>query len=70
MTTTSSKQSLSKNYFYLTKKSTIFERLKHYTKVIVSEVKNIYRSNPSIGGLVYDKKRNLLFSLIDNRSHK
>jgi len=62
------KNSFSTNYFYVTKKSTFFEKIKHYTKVIFSEIKSLYKSLPSIGGLVYDKKRKLLFSLIDTRS--
>lgn len=59
--------SLSSNFFYLNRKATFLDKIKHYNKVIVTEVKNLFSKNAERYGLAYDHKRKLLFSLIDTR---
>lgn len=63
------KQIFSKNYFFTNKKTSFFDKVKHFRKVIVSSLTNIFNSKATINGLVYDKTRKLLFSLIDSQSN-
>ena len=57
-------RTLSKRYFHMRRKATFFETVKHYCKTVTSNIKSLFRSNHHVYALSFDKKRNLLFSLI------
>jgi hypothetical protein len=59
------KNSLSSNYFYVSRKASFLDKIKHYSRVITTNLKNVFKKKPELFGLVYDTKRQLLFSLID-----
>jgi len=56
---------LTTNHFYVSRKIGIFQKIKHYSKIISTEAKNLFRRQAKNIGLCFDEKRNLLFSLVD-----
>lgn len=55
----------SKNYFHLSRKASLLESIRHYGKVVLSGFKSFFTKRHHVHALIFDKKRSLLFSLIE-----
>jgi len=41
------------------------DKIRHYSKVVITEARGYFKLSPEIFGLAYYQKKELLFSLID-----
>jgi hypothetical protein len=58
---------LTTSHFYVSRKTTLLNKLKHFGRIMVTEAKNVFRKKANNYGLVYDHKRQLIFTLVDNQ---
>lgn len=58
---------LTSSHFYVSRKTTLLNKLKHFGRVVATEAKNVFRRRAKNYGLVYDHKRQLVFTLVDNQ---
>lgn len=56
---------LTKNYFHTHRRASIMDKIRHYSKVVITEARGYFKLSPEIFGLAYYQKKELLFSLID-----
>ena len=69
-TTQTVRNRLSKSYFHLNRRAGLFDKVRRYAEVLLSEAKGLFRRTAEVTGLVYDKQRHLLFSLVDVHSRR